>query len=283
MFGMTGTLAKETAEKIKAQRSEQNNSQPSSSIEIEKKINHYRIPKIIIDQYAPKLDEASLEALKAQWIKFWELRGRFVFNVETESTPTIKSGDLIHNMMSSPEILKSILNSGIISGEIGFDNKSTTSEDMETHYCADFFINKENRSIKDFTSYIYQKDKVGITMVSKGERYNYPFKRRDEEIITNTPGCISIVLDGNNSELKDLLSLSGTSSNSENISKFIRNFPRSDDRHLAVVVGVPANFIKYIIVSPDILADQERLQEIKNIISEARLKITITDSDGNVY
>jgi hypothetical protein len=45
----------------------------------------------------------------------------------------------------------------------------------------------------------------------------------------------------------------------------------------------PANFIKYIIVSPDILADQERLQEIKNIISEARLKITITDSDGNVY
>jgi hypothetical protein len=239
------------------------------------------IPRMQIHEFAPKISEETRQKLVDQYKKFWILR--YSKKESEESTGNsidknkVEKGYLYHNLEYNPETFKSILRAGVMSGEIGDGIKKTHTEDNETHFCADFFINEEERNVEDLVNYVHERVvRPGTSFIQPRteSKRNFPNKR-------NTG--MSILIDGNDPALKELMYLSGTEVDNENIKEFIRGFPQKGRPiHRAVVVGIPANFISKIILGDRISNNSEVLEEIKNSIHEAGLHITLFDTEGKI-
>lgn len=242
------------------------------------------IPEIKFSPHAPieKIEKnGGMEILKKQWGRFWALRRRPEPIREAGMVPTIPKGALLHNLHYDAEAIKTILESGVMSGEIGYQDKTTVEEDSETHFCADFFRNVgEDKPVQEYF-------KEAVTTSSTG-----PLRRKPmESYRAPTIGVdnISIVINGCQSELAELLQNSGDgegfSTNPQNnpLSQFINGFPREgSNKHVAVLIGVPANFIDKIVIGESIEKDSGRLSQLKGLIATAGLHTPVVSVTGTL-
>lgn len=177
--------------------------------------------------------------------------------------------------------LSNVLASGVLAGELGYQEKETMPEDAETHFCADFFVNYGEKSVPDYIAFAqsFQQKEGSRLKVKQIESYNCPQANNDS---------IAIIIDPLHPELRELLMHAGTAVQPGGLKGFPVSFPKAGAseevarRHLAVLVGIPANFITGIVVGGKISADSEKLSQVKQLISEANLQIPILDTKGEV-
>lgn len=238
------------------------------------------IPELVVDPHAPELTPHKRHILEQQWEKFWKLRSADN-PASSDIEPKLGTGFLLHQMQYRDQLLESILASGVLSGELGYTQKETIPEDMETHYCADFFVNTENRSIADYLAYAHQKvSKPGSSLqLQRPERYACPNDRNDN---------IAIVVDPAQPGLDQLLEYSNNSFDTSKLEGFINQLPVNEGNEdkasklKAVLVGVPANYINYIIIGGGISNNPEVLSTVRNIVNRSGLKIKILNTQGAV-
>ena len=124
-----------------------------------------KIPELFVYEKAPVLQLEAIKVLREQWEKFWELRFAkhegVVPEEAAQNLALLKNGTLLHNLSYDEATLSKILQSGILSGELGYGEKQTVAEDSETNYCADFFINHPNET--KFLRIIRLKDSDVLT------------------------------------------------------------------------------------------------------------------------
>lgn len=207
------------------------------------------ISSYYLDQHAPELTIEQQRILDDQWVKLQLAR---------EGRPKvqcldIRSGDLIHNTFSL-EHIENIFKLGIVSGEIGTEKKEPIPEDGETFFCADFFVvPTEVSTLGKYLSYIQQRVRHGQMVRGRPEDYAAP-KERNE--------CIMLIFEGtsDSSEYTELLQRSSTQVEYEDSTLardgFILRFPHEGDNHRAVLVGLPANHIKGIVLGGKITLRQ---------------------------
>ncbi|MFZ2803959.1 MAG: hypothetical protein WA001_01930 [Patescibacteria group bacterium] len=236
-------------------------------------------PTIEIHNSAPPLEIPEKKILEEQWNEFWRLRRLQTAPAEIPQSDRLNNGDLLHHTSYNETTLAHILKSGIISGEIGDGEKETRPEDSETHYCADFFVNQGDKDITDYISFATTPQLVGRLKMKPMESFSCPTEKND---------AIAIVIDSSGPELDKLLERSATGLESDKLKNFHVRFPNeankpeSAKRHLAVLVGIPANFIKTIVVGGKISQDQEKIKQMKKLIQAAGLEIAIRNTNGEV-
>ena len=242
-------------------------------------VNVVNVPELVIEPHAPRLSERQSQILADQWSRFWELRSD-IQSTNIEPSTDVKAGSLLHQMRYNPDVVKQILGSGIMAGELGFGDKAVSVEDSETHYCADFFVNREDRTVREYLDYARDTEpNIGNVQRSRIERYALPDERGYN---------IAFVVNPEQSELHNLLdnSATGETMPGSQLADFPIRFPYSEGdqatRHKAVLVGVPANYITEMIVSGGIRDNPETIAEIKNAIETAGLNTRIVDSEGMV-
>jgi hypothetical protein len=241
--------------------------------------NKQVIPELSIDKTSPTLDDSARETLNRQWAEFWKLRSSEIKNTgEAQKVETIKNGDLLHNLRYDEASLTKILKSGILSGELGYSEKETRPEDAETHYCADFFVNQGDKSISQYIEYASgDEENTGRLRKKRIESFSAPKEQSDG---------VAVVVDSSRPELATLLQHSGTGIDAQPLSNFPVRFPYDENkpeiaqRHLAVLVGIPANFIKSIVVGGKIANDMEKLSRLKEVVAGSGLDIPLFNYKG---
>lgn len=251
-----------------------------TQIEQEKK----KVPELTVHETSPSLEGEAAKVLKEQWEKFWQLR--FAKSEGEVSEPEevaqnlalLKAGTLLHNLSYDEVALSKILQSGILSGELGYGEKETRAEDAETHYCADFFVNQRDKSIQEYIEYAYgNEENIGNIRKKRIESFNCPREQND---------CIAVVVDPSKPELADLLQHSATGVDASRLANFPVRFPYEADRpeiakrHLAVLVGIPANYISLLVIGGKLANDQEKLGKLKELIASSGLDIPIISFKG---
>ena len=236
-----------------------------------------RIPEMIIDKTAPVLGEKATSVLKDQWKRFWQLRFSGGENKMTMRVPRIGDGMLLHQLQYGEAVFVNILKSGILSGELGYAGKKTKMEQSETSYCADFFVNYGEKSVHEYIVLASSKQKVGRLSKDRMERYLCPNENNEN---------MAVVIDPANRELAALLCHSATSINANTLADFAVRFPIGPDRlesakrHLAVLVGIPANFTSFLIIGGELASDSAKLARLKSIISDSGLEIPVVNYKG---
>ena len=241
-----------------------------------------KIPELFVYEKAPVLQLEAIKVLREQWEKFWELRFAkhegVVPEEAAQNLALLKNGTLLHNLSYDEATLSKILQSGILSGELGYGEKETVAEDSETNYCADFFINQGDKSVQEYIEYATGFEETdGVAKKRRTESYKFPRERNDS---------ISIVVDPSKPELADLLQYSATGVDASRLVNFSVRFPYGADkpdiakRHLAVLVGIPANYISLLVVGGKIASDLEKLAKLKGLIESSGLDISILNFRG---
>jgi hypothetical protein len=237
-------------------------------------------PGLNIHESSPVLENEATKTLKAQWERFWRLRSTKSENSSelNKDISFLKDGTLLHNLRYNEDALLKIMQSGILSGELGYEEKGTVAEDSETHYCADFFINKGDKSVAEYLKYAQgNEDNMGVLKKKRMESFSSP-KEQNENI--------SIVVDPTNPELAGLLEHSGTGIDTTHLSGFPVRFhdgkdkPEIAKRHLAVLVGIPANHISSLILGGKLAGDHDKVTKLKEVISSSGLDIPLLNHNG---
>lgn len=240
------------------------------------------IPELTVHETSPTLEGEAAKVLKEQWEKFWQLRfakreGKVSEEV-AQNVALLKTGTLLHNLRYDEAALSKILQSGILSGELGYSEKETRAEDAETHYCADFFVNRGDKSIQEYIEYAYgNEENVGNLKKKRIESFSCPREQNDS---------IAVVVDPSNPELADLLQHSATGVDASHLENFPVRFPYGADRpeiakrHLAVLVGIPANYISSLVIGGKLASDQEKLTKLKELVASSGLDIPILNFRG---
>jgi hypothetical protein len=233
-------------------------------------------PAFVVDRHAPELTTRQAELLQTQWDAFWALRHDPTITAQSPGgSIRIGPGWLIHN--SGPEALDGILAAGIISGELGHGSTTPQPEDRETHYCADFFVNDEERGAVDWLAYARALE-TGLGRIRKKRMESY-------RLPTDNNAELSFVVRPR-TELEGLLSNSATGLDlaAGPLADWPLRFPyaRPDfaARHRAVLVGVPANCIDYLIVGGQIAKDPHAVTAISETIQRHGLRLTVADTHG---
>ncbi len=239
-------------------------------------------PELSVHETSPSLVEEAAKVLKEQWEKFWQLRlarregGSSV--AAGQNVTLLKNGALLHNLRYDEVALSRILQSGILSGELGYAKKETRAEDAETHYCADFFVNQGDKSVQEYIEYAYgNEENVGNLRKKRIESFSCPQEQNDN---------IAIVVDPSKPELTDLLQHSATGVDASRLADFPVRFPYGADkpeiakRHLAVLVGIPANYISSLIVGGKLASDQKKLAKLKELVASSGLDFPILNFRG---
>ena len=230
-------------------------------------------PFLIIDQYAPRLDHVRMHELIGQWKNFWEVRSN---GINTPPLTNIPKGAFVHNARFSDDLLSTVLESGILSGEVGYGAKQTIPEDAETHLCSDFFVNDGERSVSQYQEYINERDpKFEAKGIRKKrmEYYSSPDSRND---------CIAFIVDSKQEPLQGLLDLSAKGDSPGRLSAFGVRFPYPSNRLASVLIGVPANMIGMMVVGGKISSNQEVVSRIKTEIISKGLNFPLVDISGNI-
>jgi hypothetical protein len=220
--------------------------------------------------------------LKDQWEKFWKLR--FTKKEDghseniTQDPALLKDGTLLHNLRYDQNALSKILQSGVLSGELGYGEKESRAEDAETHYCADFFVNQGDKSVAQFVEFAYSNEEnTGALRKKRIESYACPREQND---------YVAVVVDPSKPKLAELLQRSATGMDTGHLANFPVRFPYGAEkpdiakRHLAVLVGIPANYISSLIVGGKLAGDSEKLTQMKALVASSGLDITILDYKG---
>ncbi len=228
------------------------------------------IPELTIFEKSPTLTPEQSSELQQQWETFWRLRSE---KVEQAADTTIPEGALIHQLSYSSETFKQILDSGVVSGELAFNDKSAVPEDSETHYCADFFVNNKPRSVDDYVTFANERVTVGSLKRGRAEQFSLPTERNSN---------IALVVNPNQPELDELLVKSGTGADKRSLEGWPIRFPNESENHRAVLVGIPANFISEIIIGSRLKDDAESISSIKQQIEQAKLSTKVVDIEGNL-
>jgi hypothetical protein len=250
-----------------------------STIQFEQKQS---IPALATHETSPVLQEEAARVLKEQWEKFWQLRfakqGGEVSTESARDVSLLKDGTLLHNLRYDENALSKILQSGVLSGELGYGEKESRAEDAETHYCADFFVNRGDKSIAQFVEFAYgNEENTGALRKKRIEAYACPREQND---------YVSVVVDPSKPELAELLQHSATGIDTSKLANFPVRFPYGAEkpdiakRHLAVLVGIPANYISSLVVGGKLASDQEKLGKLKSLVASSGLDIKILDYKG---
>ena len=236
------------------------------------------IPNLHIHQTAPTLDESAAAMLQEQWQRFWTLRAQKRREASVQSAH-LDNGYLLHHVRYDENLLAGIFRTGILSGELGFSGKEPTPEDAETHYCADFFINYGAKSISEYIDYSHGTEEgLGIIRKKRIEAYACPDDSNDS---------IAIVIDSSAPELRQLLNYSASGVTAERLKAFSIRFPYADKpeitkRHLAVLVGIPSNFITSVIIGGKLANDPQRLLRVKEMIQNTGRNVSVFDYKGQL-
>lgn len=210
-----------------------------------------------------------MKLIEESYNEFWRLKKNKVLH---SSDPNITVGSLLHGTSYDYKKIRSILKDGIVSGDIQYNDKIFYKEDGETFGCADFFVNPENRNIKDYFNWASQKIKKGNLAKPKPEsRY----------LTANTHVTFVVGSEYLEKDLKILNKNSATPANLEQseLNGVIIGFPGYENQ-AAVLVGVPSNYIEKIIVGNKVTADQ--INEINQLVKEFGLDAKIFNMDGKL-
>ena len=216
-----------------------------------------------------------------------------------ESSALIADGSLVHNTVFDVNALQDIFRLGATSGEIGDGIKPVRAEQNETHYCADFFrVDKalveqvcgqadDEKLLAAYYAFVRTKIEIrrtdGAVHIRKGrqEEYCSPAQRND---------YVSFVFDVSDSRLTELMryAVDGKSFSIQPdnpLSPFIQRFPRENEpevvkNHVAVLVGLPANFMTAIVVGGRVADSPEKIRTLYKLLNENNLHIPVVSTDG---
>lgn len=246
----------------------------------------YQVPPLKILGCAPtdRLENGEVrQILEGQWGEFWRVRNMGL--IAHPIDPQQITGNLFfHNLQYDVTNIAYVLTSGVMSGELGFMEKPMVAEDMETNFCADFFVNDEgDRTIKDYMRRANTSIKSGGLIRRPEQNFNNPSAEKLGVGIDNN--CISLLIDSTNPKLANLLVYSSDGQSYSNNSQdplrpFITQFPSKTTRHVAVLVGLPANTIGGIVVGGKIEKDMSHLARLRQMTLENGLQIPILNVLG---
>jgi hypothetical protein len=249
---------------------------PKKYAELSKNLPMTSETDLLLAPTAPKLPNYLENIIKQLVAKFKELRNIDVKQT-FENASQINRSDLIHGVRNVDfEDLLKILDTGVVSGEIGFDGKDKmTSEDGETHYHADFFMNTDqDKNLTDYLQWASESENPESRITRKRMEYSFmPTKRNDTAVL---------IFDAKNPELESFLQFSTNGAMAKKFDSIFKDlgakFPLDTERHVAVPVGLPSNFCKSIVVGSKIT--QEQVLQLGQKINELNLSIFIFDIDG---
>lgn len=168
--------------------------------------------------------------------------------------PELPQGTLLHGTTYSPETIKAIKATGILSGEfVG------VPEDSETHYCADFFRVPHDMTLKKYQAWITEMEDITGSRIKKQRmersRLATPLSRNKQ---------ITFIVDSRQTEIAGLLQQDAYDEGADPKLRAIVNDQALLDPHgdkqtrrlSAILCGVPSNAINGIVVSSE-LTEQE--------------------------
>jgi len=225
-------------------------------------------PDLTVETSAPTLSIDGTLLLAKQWRTFWQLR-QSPYQAPHD-TSLVREGYLTHHCWGTGA-LAAILASGVLSGELRPAGGETVPEDGETHYCADFFRSATDRTVPDYAEYVATKVRVGAVVKPRSENYAHPGRNNER---------MAIVIDPTQPGLEDLLAFSGTGRDSAALAQTPIRFPTDNPTHLAVFVGIPANYINFIIAGDRLEGDEERLNALRETLRQSGLNIPVVTTSG---
>ncbi len=231
-------------------------------------------PELKLHPTAPELTALQRTILEGQWHNFWMFRDQP--QVIEPFNGTIGEGWLVHQTRYEPLKVDAILEAGVVSGELGFVGKKPIAEDGETHFCADFFVNQETQDVKTYTERATTPAKTSSGLKSpQMEHYSVPANNKN----------LAFVIDPNKLP-QELLHYSTTGLDKDRgvLKDWPIRFPYDSQenatRHLAILVGIPANYINGIVVGEQLAVDSESITHLKNSILKTQLSIPLYTSAG---
>lgn len=250
-----------------------------------------------------KEKELSPEAekiLEQQFEVFLQLRIDQEATEAVKVSSTVKDGSLIHNTNFDIAALGHIFRLGVMSGEIGDEQKPLKVEQNETHYCADFFkvdeelikeaLNQESIDNLLEAYYAFARTKV---QPRRPDGTLSPLKQgRSEQYLSPTPNndSISLIFSSDSPHLSELMryAIDGKTFHTQPnnpLSGFISRFPGENNlenakNHMAILVGLPANFIRAIVVGGKLEASPGAIRSLHRLMHENNLDIDILNTKG---
>lgn len=208
----------------------------------------------------PEITEEQLQALKDEVMDFVVLGTQDIdntkLNYDEDGTVAISEGDLLHGTKYDEKKLISIAVNGIITREF-FGAK----EKGRTHYHAEFYRANKDMSLSEFVN---------------DERTLFPNKKGIVAfLIVNSPAVVelfknnSLEPDSNVTEEIQSLVVGGFEYHKEEV---------ENKTIAAIPIGVPANCFSALVVSDDILEDNDKLEALKSLFS----RLNILNTKGQV-
>lgn len=180
------------------------------------------------------LDLDSQRLIKEQMERFEKIRKEPRKVIVPEDKIQFPKGTLIHGTPFNLDTLKSISNSGIITGQyFGIE------EDGETYYCADFHKVKDDQTLKEYNDNFPYKDgrcPFGILGKDTVALVIYPDKRMDE--VTKYDCFNKDTEEGK--KTRNLVNENGLPYDDNNIVS-------------SILFGVPSNFINGIVLGDNVI------------------------------
>jgi len=198
-----------------------------------------------MDQFLEELPKDQIVILRNQMNRFQTLQGRTRKQIIPKSIPILPEGTLIHGTSFNEKKLKSIAESGIITGQyFGIE------EDGETYYCADFHRVKKEETLEEYNEWFPYRDG------------RCPFGTRGK----NTVAFI-IHPDPEREELCKYDCYRESTNESEATREFVNiNGLPVEDREIAssILFGIPSSFINGVVVG-DNLINEKNIQLLRSL------------------
>lgn len=222
------------------------------------------------------LEAPEEQLLQQQWQEFNRLRSipitrNPLLERAQAGKPELAQGTLLHGTEYSPEKMKSIKKTGILSAEF-----TGGIEDAETYYCADFFRVPKDMTIQEYQEWI-------TTAQHKGRLIQPKMERSKLATPNNKSKMMSLIVDSQQPELAMLLQQDAYSEKADpRLRKIASNLldPKGDEhtrRLAAILCGIPSNFINGIIVNPGLI--NEDITELRTTFGN---NVAIYSSSGEM-
>lgn len=213
-----------------------------------------------------------------QFKEFSRLRRK---KIKHDINPVINEGDLIHGAYYNPEVTRSTLKNGIMSGEIGLKDKNIIFEDGETFGCADFFSSPKKMSIEEYFKDFVRRD-FKRPYGQSPEKSFLPFNVREHGGRGQRKIAYVIDMEKLKKDGAKLLKNSCTPStlSRSSIDGIVSHFPMDYENLQATLVGIPVNYVSKIIVGDRVSASE--VEAIKQMAKESGLDLKIYNIIGEL-
>lgn len=219
------------------------------------------------------ITEKGMQMLQEQWNRIHRLSKVPIQNEirlrQQAWLPELAQDTLIHGISFSEEVIPSIAQKWILASELLW----TQEIEDETYYCADFFRVPKDMTVQEYMDFCSQPKTSWDFRFSSPESSRIPIPKK----FGSGSSDLGLIVNSHNTEIEDFYQYDYYRERAKENMKEIKFNPPTPivfeeeekfDRLSAILWWIPANFIGGIIVGEAVVADESKMQILRDAFPE---------------